>query len=149
MEDLPFPWCVYAEHQSQAARCGKVTHRTWGIENGLAFLLATVESTGVPADQEEFQRKFNTAISTGSWVERNHARLKRKYLQEQLEPHAEHRMLARLRLAELRGDMSVAEWRLLVSIARGFSYHELTKTKVGRARTLISRLRARLCQQDN
>ncbi|MBZ5666808.1 MAG: hypothetical protein LAO30_19660, partial [Acidobacteriia bacterium] len=82
MADLPFPWCVYAEHQSKAAACGRITDRSWGIENGLTKFLTAVESGSIP-NQDEFQRDVNRAVDTGSWVERNHARLRRKYLRPQ------------------------------------------------------------------
>ncbi len=35
MAELPFPWCIYAEHQSKAAASGRVDDRSWGNENGL------------------------------------------------------------------------------------------------------------------
>src|ERR1700728_465873 len=61
MADLPFPWCVYAEHQSNAARCGRLTDRSWGIENGLTNFLSAVESNSVPTDQAEFRRSLERA----------------------------------------------------------------------------------------
>ena len=48
MADLPFPWCIYAEHQSKAAACGRITDRSWGIENGLTNFLTAVESGSIP-----------------------------------------------------------------------------------------------------
>jgi len=72
MADLPFPWCIYAQQQSAAARCGRITSRFWGIENGLNHFLAAVESDGIPKNQTEFGRGVDRAIATGSWVERNH-----------------------------------------------------------------------------
>src|SRR5689334_13864203 len=94
MAALPFPWCIYAEHQSKAAQCGRVTDRSWGFENGLNKFLSAVESGSIP-NQEEFHSGVNRAVSTGSWVERNHARLRRIYLRPQ-NHHAENRVLARV-----------------------------------------------------
>jgi hypothetical protein len=142
MADLPFPWCVYAEHQSKAAACGRITDRSWGIENGLTNFLTAVESGSIP-DQEEFQLGVNRAVSTGSWVERNHARLRRMYLRPQYH-HAEQRVLARVRLAEIRDSVSPPEWGLLMAVAAGMAYHEMTGTTAGSARTKVARLRARL-----
>ena len=141
MVDLPFPWCVYAEHQSKAAACGRITDRSWGIENGLTNFLNAVESGSIP-NQEEFQRGVNRAVDTGSWVERNHARLRRMYLRPQ-NHHSEQRVLARVRLAEIRDSVSPNEWGLLMAVAAGVAYHEMTGTTAGGARTRVARLRAR------
>src|SRR5437868_15227647 len=115
MADLPFPWCIYAEHQSKAARCGRVSDRSWGVENGLNKFLTAVESDGIPENQSEFQGGVDRAVATGSWVERNHARLRRKYLRPTQE-HAERRMAARVRLSEIRDSVSTAEWALLMAV---------------------------------
>ena len=139
MADLPFPWCVYAEHQSKAAACGRITDRSWGIENGLTNFLTAVESGSIP-DQEEFQRGVNRAAGTGSWVERNHARLRRMYLRPQ-NHDAEQRVLASVRLAEIRDCVSPAEWSLLMAVAAGVAYHEMVGTTAGGARTKVARLR--------
>jgi hypothetical protein len=144
MTDLPFPWCVYAEHQTKAAACGRITDRSWGIENGLTKFLTAVESGSIP-NQDEFQRGVNRAVDTGSWVERNHARLRRKYLRPQ-NHHSEQRVLARVRLAEIRDSVSLTEWGLLMAVAAGVAYHEMTGTTAGSARTQVARLRARLRQ---
>jgi hypothetical protein len=147
MAELPFPWCIYAENQSTAARCGRITDRTWGIENSLTHFLTVVESSSVPINQEELQRIIDRAMATGSWVERNRARIRRKYLWHEAAPHAERRMLARARLAEIRRSVSAAEWNLLIAVAAGFACHEMAAgpdASSGAVRTRISRLRARL-----
>jgi hypothetical protein len=142
MADLPFPWCDYAEHQSKAAACGRITDRSWGIENGLTKLLTAVESGSIP-NQDEFRRGVIRAVDTGSWVERNHARLRREYLRPQSH-HSEQRVLARVRLAEIRDSVSPTEWALLMAVAAGVAYQEMPGTTAGRARTQVARLRARL-----
>ena len=147
MADLPFPWCIYAEHQSKAARCGRITDRSWGIENGLTNFLNAVESSTVPVNQDDFRRSVDRAVATGSWVERNHARLRRKYLRQDPDPHAERRMLARARLAEIRGSVSAAGWGLLIALAAGIAAHEMAAASgvtAGSIRIKIARLRARL-----
>jgi hypothetical protein len=142
MADLPFPWCVYAEHQSKAAACGRITDRSWGIENGLTKFLTAVESGSIP-NKDEFQRNVNRAVDTGSWVERNHARLRRKYLRPQYH-HSEQRVLARVRLTEIRDSVSATDWGLLMAVAAGVAYHDMSETTAGSARTRVARLRARL-----
>lgn len=149
MAELPFPWSVYAEHQTKAARCGRITDRSWGIENGLTNFLAAVESSGAYTEQDEFRQGVDRAISTGSWVERNRARLRRKYLRPDQVAHAERRMLARVRLTEIRGRVSAAEWGLLMAVAAGLACHEIAVASAGTAgsvRVQLSRLRARLRQ---
>lgn len=143
MADLPFPWCIYAEHQSKAAACGRVTDRSWGIENGLNNFLTAVESGSIPQNQEEFQSGVERAVSTGSWVERNHSRLRRKYIRPE-HSHAEPCVLARVRLGEIRGSVSAAEWRLLLAVAAGAAYREIVGMTAGSARIKVARLRARL-----
>lgn len=147
MADLPFPWCVYAALQSKAAQCGRIVDRSWGIESGLNNLLMAVESGSVPENQAEFQRGIDRAVATGSWVERNHVRLRRKYLRP--EPEYTHdRIPAHVRLAEIRCSLSAAEWGLLMAVAAGVAYHELTGMTAGSARTRVARLRARLRPVD-
>src|SRR6266478_3560476 len=143
MADFQFPWCIYAEQQSKAAQRGRITDRSWGIENGLTNFLTAVESGGIPKNQVEFERGVERAIATGSWVERNHARLLRKYVRPEPE-HTEERMLNRIRLAELRESLNPAEWTLLMAVAAGAAYHEMAGMTAGSARTRVARLRARL-----
>ena len=82
MYDLPFPWNIYKENQSKAARCGRITDRVWGIENGLNSFLTTVESSSGITDPQEFQNGIDRAMATGSRVERNRAKLRREYLRQ-------------------------------------------------------------------
>jgi hypothetical protein len=147
MAELPFPWCIYADHQSKAARCGRIGDKSWGIENGLTNFLTAVESSSVPANPDEFRRRVDRAVATGSWVERNRARLRRKYLQQDPEPNAERQMLARASLAEIRVSVSAAEWALLIAQAAGLAAHEIAVAPgatAGSIRTRTARLRARL-----
>lgn len=147
MAELPFPWCIYEEHQSKAARCGRISDKSWGIEKGLTNFLAAVESSSVPANPDEFRHSVDRAVATGSWVERNRTRLRRKYLQPDPEPNAERQMLACARLAEIRGSVSAAEWKLLIAQAAGLAAHEIASAPgatAGSVRTRIARLRARL-----
>ena len=146
MADLPFPWCIYAEHQAKAAQCGRITDRSWGIENGLSKFLTAVESISVSQNSEGFRRNIDRAVGTGSWVERNHARLRRKYLRPDPDSHAERRMMARARLAEIRSSVSAAEWGLLIAVAAGVAAHEMAAGGVtsGAVRIRVARLRARL-----
>jgi hypothetical protein len=145
MQDLPFPWCVYAEHQSRAARCARITNTFWGIENGLTKLLTSLASDSLPENQAEFRRDVERTVATCSWVERNHTRLHRKYLWPG-EEHSERRILARIRLTEIHSSVSAADWSLLMGVAAGITYGEMTGVTVGSARTRIARLRARLRQ---
>jgi len=144
MEDFPFPWCIYAEQQSKAERCDRITDRSWGIENGLTHFLTAVESGGIPKNQEEFRLRVDRAVATGAWVERNHARLRRKFCRPTQEPPSENRVLARVRLTEIRDSVNTSEWTLLVAAAAGVPYHDIGGLTAGAARTKIARLRARL-----
>lgn len=143
MADFPFPWCVYAEHQTQAARCDRLTDRSWGTENGLNSLLKAVESGSVSQDHKEFQTKIERATATGSWLERNHARLLRKYVRLE-ENDAEQRLLDRICVREMQNHVNPAEWTLLMAITAGVAYCEIAGMSSGAARTRIARLRARL-----
>ena len=147
MSDLPFPWNIYKENQSKAARCGRITDRFWGIENGLNSFLTTVESSSGITDPQEFQNGIDRAMATGSRVERNRAKLRREYLRQNPERHAERRMLARARLAEIRSAVSDGEWMFLIAVATGITCHEIAARQgitAGSVRTRLSRLRAGL-----
>lgn len=126
-----------------AALCGRVTDRSWGIENGLNKFLTAVSTDSIPEDQTEFRSGVDRAVATGSWVERNHGRLRRKYLRPSQE-NAEKRAIARVRLAEIRRSVSAAEWSLLLAATAGVGYHEMSDLTAGSARTRVARLRARL-----
>ena len=145
MAELPFPWCIYAEHQSKAAASGRVDHRSWGSENGLNTFLRAVESGSIPENNKEFQLSVDRAVATGCWVERNHARLRLKYIRPQ-DAHPERQLLARLHLAEIRAGVSPEEWNLLLAVAVGIAYQEMAGATPGSARTRVARLRARLRQ---
>lgn len=146
MCELPFPWCVYKEIQSKASCCDRITSWSWGIENGLNNFLAAVQSGSV-TDSRECEEGIDRAIATGSRVERNRARLRREYLREDREVHAEPRMLAGLRLAEIQSAVSRAEWELLLAVAAGIPCRDIAGRlgiTAGAVRTRLSRLRGRL-----
>jgi hypothetical protein len=52
-------------------------------------------------------------------------------------------MLDLIRLAELRENVNAAEWMLLMALAAGVAYYEMTGMTAGGARTRVARLRAR------
>lgn len=143
MAELSFPWCIYAKHQSKAAASGRIDDRSWGSENGLNNFLDAVESGGIPENNKEFQLGVDRAVATGSWVERNHARLRHKYILPE-NAHAERQLLARVHLAEIRAGVSPEEWNLLLAVAEGVAYQEMAGVTPGSARTRVARLRARL-----
>ena len=150
MPNLSFSWNIYKENQSKAARCGRITDRSWGIENGLNSFLTAVESCSAFTDPQEFQNSIDRAMSTGSRVERNRAQLRRKYLRQDPERHAETLMLARACLAEIRSAVSAEEWALLIDVATGIACHEIAASRgitAGSVRTRLSRLRARLAAE--
>ena len=147
MNDLPFPWCVYEKIQLRALCGDRVASWSWGIENGLNSILTSVQSGSLP-NLQECEEGVARAIATGSRVERNRVRLQRKYLRgDDIERHAERRMLARVRLAEIRGTVSCAEWELLVAAASGIPCHDIATrlgVTAGAVRTRLFRLRGRL-----
>jgi hypothetical protein len=147
MAELPFPWSVYAEHQSKAARSGRIGDKSWGIENGLTNFITALESGSDPASPDDFRGSVDRAVATGSWVERNRAQLRLKYLQPDPQPNAERQALARACLAEIRGSVTAAEWGLLIAVAAGLAAHEVAAARgvtAGSVRTRVARLRARL-----
>lgn len=146
MADLPFPWSLYQEKQLEAARCSRITDRSWGIDSGLTKLLTTIESGRVPSDREDLRVRVDRTIATGSWNERNRARLRRKYLSPNPAPNAERRMVTRLILYEIQNAVSAPDWTLLLGIAAGLSHSELATHGLsdGSVRTRVSRLRMRL-----
>jgi hypothetical protein len=160
MPDLPFPWNIYEDNQKKLNRSYRITDRTWSIESGLAKLLTAVESGGISADQE-VKNSVDRAIASAFWTERNRARLRRKYLppvpeldpEPQRHPSAfsscesEARMLARVRLLEIRRRVSSDEWWLIIGAASGYTCNELAEgssATPGAIRTKLSRLRSQL-----
>jgi hypothetical protein len=149
------------EKQKQLVRSQRITSHTWGIETGLNKLLADVQSGTIPIDQTDLEREVQKNISSADWTERNRARLCRKYLPSvpELDPdpqrhpaafsasEVEGHLHARIRLIELRRQMTSAEWILIVRVASGFDCNELAQDSgftAGNIRTKLSRLRARL-----
>ena len=47
-------------------------------------------------------------------------------------------------MAEIRDSVSATEWGLLMAVAAGMAYHEMSGATAGSARTKVARLRARL-----
>ena len=83
-------------------------------------------------------------------MERNRARLRRVYLQQDPEQHAEQFILARLLLTEIYNSVSTDEWELVNAVANGISYREIAASRgitTGSLRTRLSRLRARLAAE--
>lgn len=161
MAELPFPWNIYEENQKKLMRSCRITDRTWSIENGLTKLLTAVESGSISTNQDEAKSSIDRAIASGFWTERNRARLRRKYLSPvpELDPEpqrhpsvfspseSESRMLAHVRLCEIRRRVSSDEWRLIIGAASGYNCNELAEASggtTGSVRTKLSRLRARL-----
>lgn len=150
MSDLPFPWNIYEETQEKAARCGRVTDWSWGIEAGLNKFLAAVESSCGITDPKKFQNSVDKAIATGSRVERHRTQLRRRFLRQDPERHAETHLLANACLAEIRNIVSSEEWELLISVAAGITCREIAASRgitAGSVRVRLFRLRARLARK--
>ena len=150
MRNPPIPWSVYLENQSKAGRCYRITNQSWGIEKGLNKFLTDAQSSSAITTPQEFQSRTDRAINTGTCVERNRARLRRVYLQQDPEQHAEQFILARLLLTEIYNSVSTDEWELVNAVANGISYREIAASRgitTGSLRTRLSRLRARLAAE--
>jgi DNA-directed RNA polymerase specialized sigma24 family protein len=160
MAELPFPWNIYEAKQKQLKRSHRLTDQTWGIENGLNALLTAVESGSLPKNQDDAQRELDRNIASRTWTERNRARLRRKYIRPapETDPRPQHhpasfspaqtegQLHAIIRVSQIRGDMTSAEWDLIVRVRDGFDCQEIaleSGVSAGNIRTRLSRLRSR------
>ena len=150
MCDVAVPWNVYKEVQAKAVGCNRITAWSWGIEKGLNEFLASLDSGSGSAEPQECEKGVSRAIATGARVERHRSRLRRKYCRQEPERDSEGRMLARVRLAEIRRAVSAAEWKLLSTTAAGTGCQEIATSlgiTAGAVRTRLSRLRGRLAER--
>jgi hypothetical protein len=147
--DLPYPWSIYRDLQTTSSACTRSDY-AWAIESGLNHVLSALTTNELPENQEGFRQSVSTAIATGAWNERNHARLLLKYGSPRDEPEkiTERRLCARAELAQLQSRLGDADWQLLIALGLGFSYDDLASVsaKQGALRTRVSRLRMTLRQ---
>jgi hypothetical protein len=148
--DLKYPWSAYAMLQAKASRSDRINDAASGTDDGLAYILTTIEAGTVPAHPEELHRNTRTSVATGAWNDRNHARLRLRYpsdLGNEVGPDPEFSLMARQRLRQVQGKLAAFDWSILCALAVGYDYIEIaamTGLTAGSLRTRVSRLRSGL-----
>jgi hypothetical protein len=137
--DLPYPWSAYARVQSDLDASSVIDDRAWGLEAGLAELLASLET---PSESATVRR----AIDAESRRERHRARLRRIHFAgwENVGGEPESVLDARRRQRSVRARISGPDWALLYAIGEGHDYRELASelgVTPGRLRVRVLRLR--------
>jgi hypothetical protein len=142
-------WSAYARLQCILSHNFSLTPKNLALEAVLSAFLDMPEppTSNAPATSEDFDTHIDRLINTCSWRERSHVRLRHLH-HGKIERYvaAEDAPVALVALREVRELMSPADWLLLVSIAAGATYEELS-TPTASANTLrvkISRTRAKL-----
>lgn len=135
MAELPYPWSIYAQLQSDLQQRDRIDDKTWGLEAQLNRLL---RPTPAPDD-------VRRAGESESRKERHRAKLRRTYgFGQSVEETFESALFAREQLCHIRETLSAPDWDLLTDVAAGVSYEELAAsidTTAGALRVRTYRLR--------
>jgi len=144
--EITHPWGAYARLQSQLSRRSRIDDHAWGEEAALDFILTSMLDSN-PSSPEDIQR----AAANGARQARYRARLRAMHVQdvELLEDSISSGAEACQALALIRSAVMDDDWRLLLGVAAGYDYKELTlrlNVTAGGLRTRTSRLRRELAR---
>lgn len=139
--DLPHPWGEYARLQARSSRNFKIDSFSWGVEEEMNLFL-DAPSTYTPVDA----RRANRLRATVARRERFRASLRKAHEAELApEPHDPTRQYeARESLELLEAAVTVPQWALIMSVAKGYEYTEIAlkqSISIGAARAQMCRLR--------
>ncbi len=140
-------WSAYANLQALLSNNTRITPKTMALEAALTALLSKMDSLVRSNNTDEINLYIKKSLNTCSWRERSRARL-RTANHHQITRHvaAEAAPWAMVGINEARSRLTPPEWALLLCIAAGFSYQQLsTTTRSAQAlRVMVSRARTRL-----
>jgi len=143
LADLPCSWDDYAHLQAALLRGCQITDRTWGLEEALNRVLASLQDNK-PLKSDEIAR----AAASGGRRERHRARLRIVHLADNGVPaHPEDVLATRHELHVARAKVSEWEWSVLCQVAAGYDYAELASANggtPGSMRVRVLRLRRQL-----
>jgi hypothetical protein len=138
MADIPLPWRAYAAHQSSLDTRTSIDATSWGMEEGLNYLL---EGESLPAGEVNIDR----VVANAARRDRYGRSLLAKHIRIRTEVHDDAgRIEARSSLVLLRRQMAADKLHLLVELASGTEpAHLATKCRiaVGALRTRLARAR--------
>ena len=137
-------WSTYARLQKIVSSATRITPKTIALEDALTELLAKMDTFIQPNNAADINLAINRSLNACSWRERSHVRLRARYccsISPQVSP--ETASVAVVEIRELRDRLTPQEWALLLSVAAGFSYDELSTTIDSAARLRVKVYRAR------
>jgi len=139
--DLPSPWGEYARLQARSSRNSKVDSFSWGVEEEMNLFLEN-PSDYTPADA----RRADRVRASVARRERFRAKLRKAHEGEvAAQPHNPISQLeARESLALIEAATTAAQWALIVAVAKGYEYSELSRKRaisIGASRAQMCRLR--------
>lgn len=141
MSDIPHLWGEYARLQARMSRNSTIDNHSWGAEGEMNLFLSN-PCGYTPADARRAERFRATTARR----ERSRANL-RKVHEAELAPAPVdpiRQFEAREKLAMLESGATSGQWALLMAVAQGFDYAEISLKKAisaGAARAQLCRLR--------
>lgn len=138
MAEIPLPWRTYAAHQSNLSNRTRVDDRSWGLEEGLNYLL---QNDNISADVTDVER----VISSAARRDRYDRGLLAKHIIIDDEVHEiSGQIEARSSLSAVKRQTPSAKFRILLGLAAGVEPTQLAarlKITPGTLRTRATRAR--------
>jgi hypothetical protein len=143
MAELPHPWRLYAQLQSQLSRNFCVDDQVWGIEAGLDLILATPPDIPPPANDNILR-----VVNSTRRREQRRSRLRLLYLRpDEDRPDLEQALFARSELRRITSQLHGRDWYCCTLSPSGEDYAQVAsklKSKPGAVRVRVLRLRRQL-----
>jgi hypothetical protein len=81
MSKFAFAWRCYADLQQHALQSHRIGDCSWGLEQGLDYLIAAISSDTVPVNPQILEANLKRAMASSSRLERAHSSARRTWLQ--------------------------------------------------------------------
>jgi hypothetical protein len=150
MAELPHPWGAYASYQDKLSKTSSVDDYAWGLESGLDSILACPSPAEAPGDEV-----IARTVASGARRSRYCKALIAKFAEAVMAPSPsdQGRIEARSDIQQLQRVLSIADFRMLVSVGQGVEQKLIAesegvsapalRTRIARARTFaITKLAA-------
>jgi hypothetical protein len=145
MDTLEPAWSAYADLQKSLSNTSSVSPRTLALEAALSATLDAIGSNR--ATRSDNDKIVSRTLNSVNWRERSHRRLRLTHHPSIERAVAnEHAPFTVVRLREIRDTLTEADWSLILNVAGGYTYRELSSTAGSTLalRVKVSRIRASL-----